>query len=280
MVETFKNMKGLINFILSLAFFFVIISCDKNEDESIGKTAPVVDLGEDITMLEKMPIPLDAGNPGATYLWSTGETTQVIMVDTTGVYWVKVSNEGGSDSDTIVAELMYETIQVETGFGNFRIWLYNQTPLHKSNFISLTEGSFYNNLIFHRVILNFVIQGGDPGGTGAGGPGYTIPAEIIPGLDHDYGAVGAARMGDDVNPEKESNGSQFYIVTNPNGRPDLNGDYTVFAYVFDGIEIVYEISEIPVDANYRPESDVIMNSVTKDYFTAKELEDSFGFAIP
>lgn len=273
-------MKGLINFILFLVFFSVIISCEKKEDEPIATAAPVVDLGEDISLLENMPIPLDAGNPGATYLWSTGETTQVIMVDTTGVYWVKVSNEAGSSSDTVIAELMYRTIQVETDFGNFKLWLCHQTPLHRTNFISLTESSFYNDLIFHRVMLDFVIQGGDPEGTGFGGPGYTIPAEIVPGLNHDYGAVGAARLGDDVNPEKESNGSQFYIVTNPNGRPDLNGDYTVFAYVFDGIEIVYEISEVPVDVNFKPESDVTMNSVTIEYFTAKELEENFDFVIP
>ena len=82
------------------------------------------------------------------------------------------------------------------------------------------------------------------------------------------------------NPEKESNGSQFYIVTNPNGRSDLDGDYTVFGYVFDGMENVYEISEVPVDVNFRPNVDVILNSVSIDYLTAKELEDNFGFEIP
>ncbi len=249
-------------------------------DTLVGEDPPIVELGDDIILSEGDFFEIDAGNEGATYLWSTGETTQIISVDTTGIYWVSVTNSGGTNLDTINIDLAYKTIHMETDYGNFRIWLYSNTPLHKANFIDLTEDSFYNNLIFHRVVLNFVIQGGDPEGTGFGGPGYTIPAEIISGLNHDYGALGAARMPDNVNPERESNGSQFYIVTNPNGRHDLNGDYTVFGYVFNGIENVYEISEVPVDANFKPIDDVTMNAVTIDYLTAQDLEEDFGFVIP
>lgn len=97
--------------------------------------------------------------------------------------------------------------------------LYNETPVHRDNFIKLTSGGFYDGTSFHRVIENFMIQGGDPnskegekGAPGNGGPGYTLPAEISPQFFHKKGALCAARKGDNINPEKESSGSQFYIV--------------------------------------------------------------------
>jgi len=189
---------------------------------------------------------------------------------------VQVSSCSHTDSDTVLVEVSYPTIKIETGFGNFRIWLYNETPLHKANFLDLTNQSFYDGLIFHRVVEDFVIQGGDPDGTGFGGPGYTIPAEIIPGLDHDYGAVGAARQASIM----DSNGSQFYIVCDQNGEPGLNGDYTVFGIIFEGIDVVYDISLVPVDANHKPDDDVIMNDVKAEYYTAQELSSQFGFILP
>jgi cyclophilin family peptidyl-prolyl cis-trans isomerase len=111
-------------------------------------------------------------------------------------------------------------VRVETIYGNIDIQLYNETPLHRDNFVKLIREGFYDKLLFHRVIENFMIQGGDPGSRnagpdarlGSGGPGYTITAEINEGLFHKKGAIAAARQGDNVNPEKESSGSQFYIV--------------------------------------------------------------------
>ncbi|TVR71730.1 MAG: peptidylprolyl isomerase [Marinilabiliales bacterium] len=111
-------------------------------------------------------------------------------------------------------------VRVETVYGNMDIMLFNETPLHRDNFIKLIEDGFYEDLLFHRVIDNFMIQGGDPvsrnatGDTqpGSGGPGYTIPAEIHDHLYHRKGALAAARLGDNVNPDRESSGSQFYIV--------------------------------------------------------------------
>ncbi len=111
-------------------------------------------------------------------------------------------------------------ILIETEFGNIKLVLYNQTPLHRDNMLRLIKEGFYENLLFHRVIQNFMIQGGDPASKnaalgarlGSGGPEYTLPAEIVPELFHKRGALAAARMGDNVNPEKRSSGSQFYIV--------------------------------------------------------------------
>ncbi len=174
----------------------------------------------------------------------------------------------------------YEVVKVETDFGDCMIWLYDTTYLHKENFLTLTEQGFYNNLIYHRVIFDFVIQGGDPDGTGSGGPGYDIPAEIVDGLNHDYGAVGAARLPVNVNPDRESNGSQYYIVCDPDGEPDLDSLYTVFGIVFSGMESVFEISKVAVDTNDRPIDDVYMNKLSIEKYTEQELKDNFDFDIP
>lgn len=109
---------------------------------------------------------------------------------------------------------------IETKFGPIKAMLYNETPKHRDNFIKLVNDGFYDSLLFHRVIKNFMIQGGDPGSKnapankplGSGGPGYKIDAEFVNGLFHKKGALAAAREGDQVNPDKQSSGSQFYIV--------------------------------------------------------------------
>jgi cyclophilin family peptidyl-prolyl cis-trans isomerase len=275
--------KKVVLALIVLCLFALLPACEKEKEPPCEGPA-TVNLGNDTIIREGEALVLDAGNPGAEFLWSNGSATQKITVDTSGTYWVQVKNcyAAVSDtivSDTIVVSLRYPTVRVETGFGHFRIWLYHNTPLHRSNFFSLTDSGFYNGLLFHRVDFNFVIQGGDPEGTGWGGPGYTIPAEIVPGNTHQYGAVGAARLGDDVNPDKESNGSQYYIVCDPNGEPFLNGKYSVFGFVFSGMDVVFEISQTPVDANDRPLEDVAMDNLEIEFFTAAELQSLFNFSI-
>jgi cyclophilin family peptidyl-prolyl cis-trans isomerase len=112
-------------------------------------------------------------------------------------------------------------LMMETSKGTMKIKLYDETPQHRDNFVKLAEAGFYDSLLFHRVINEFMIQGGDPDSKdaapgamlGNGGPGYQIPAEInYPALFHKKGALAAARTGDNVNPERQSSGSQFYIV--------------------------------------------------------------------
>ena len=163
-------------------------------------------------------------------------------------------------------------VLLETSLGDIKIKLYNETPLHRDNFIKLVNEKFYDGVLFHRVIKNFMIQTGDPNskealaGTqseagaskplGAGGPGYTIPAEILPDFKHKKGAVAAARMGDQVNPKKESSGSQFYIVHNDNGTPHLDGGYTVFGEVLEGLEVVDKIATVQTAPGDRPVEDV------------------------
>jgi len=174
----------------------------------------------------------------------------------------------------------YEVVKVETDFGDFMIWLYDETPLHRDNFLDLTRQGFYDSLIYHRVVDDFVVQGGDPEGTGYGGPGYTIPAEIIDSMHHQYGAVGAARQSDYWNPERESNGSQYYIVCDPDGEPLLDSLYTIFGFVFSGMDAVFDISKVDVDTNYRPYQDVYMKKLSVEKYTAAELENDFSFVIP
>jgi peptidyl-prolyl cis-trans isomerase B (cyclophilin B) len=117
-------------------------------------------------------------------------------------------------------QIMNTRIKVTTSLGVMVVELYNETPLHRDNFIKLVKEGFYNDLLFHRCIKGFMAQGGDPDSRGAapakalgmGGPGYTVPAEFNANFVHKKGALAAARQGDQMNPKRASSGSQFYIV--------------------------------------------------------------------
>ena len=147
------------------------------------------------------------------------------------------------------------TVLLETSLGNIRIGLnVDEAPRTTQNFVKLVEQGFYNGLTFHRVIPGFVVQGGDPLGDGTGGPGYTVPAEI--GLAHVRGAVAMARQGDQVNPERASSGSQFYIALQD--LPTLDGQYTVFGQVVEGMETVDAIAQAETNQQDRPVNDVII----------------------
>jgi peptidyl-prolyl cis-trans isomerase B (cyclophilin B) len=187
-------------------------------------------------------------------------------------------------------------VQITTTLGEIVIELYNQTPVHRDNFIKLVKDNFYDDLLFHRVIRSFMIQGGDPNSRnaqpgqmlGSGDIGYTLPAEFKPELIHTRGALAAARQGDQVNPEKRSSGCQFYIVqgqvfsreqmeqmnenrnpkwteeqielyTTVGGTPHLDGGYTVFGHVVSGLDVVEKISLLPTDRSDRPLEDVRMS---------------------
>ncbi len=135
----------------------------------------------------------------------------------------------------------YTKAILQTDKGTITLELFpKEAPITVSNFVNLSRGGFFNNLIFHRVEPNFVIQGGDPEGTGRGGPGYTLPAEIKNNPHkHVEGALACARTGDAVNPEKRSSGSQFYITLAP--TPFLDGNYTVFGRVTAGMDVVKKV---------------------------------------
>lgn len=193
-------------------------------------------------------------------------------------------------------------VRLVTNMGDIIITLFNETPAHRDNFLKLTREGYYDGLLFHRVIKNFMIQAGDPDSRGAeagkflgdGGPGYTLPLEVdLPRHYHYRGAVGAAREPDDVNPERRSSGSQFYIVwgqrqsyddlkyarqrveeaTNgeaeitdemakiyekTGGAPHLDGQYTVFGEMEAGEDVVKAIQSVETDENDRPLTDVVI----------------------
>jgi cyclophilin family peptidyl-prolyl cis-trans isomerase len=161
-------------------------------------------------------------------------------------------------------------VLLQTSLGNITLKLYNETHLHRDNFVKLVESGFYDGLLFHRVISDFMIQGGDPESKnapagarlGSGSPGYTIPAEIIPQFKHKKGALAAARTN---NPQRASSGSQFYIVHNNAGTPFLDGEYTVFGETIDGFDVIDKIATVGKDAFDRPVVDVkiIKASVVK-----------------
>ncbi|MEZ0452313.1 peptidylprolyl isomerase [Sphingobacterium thalpophilum] len=196
---------------------------------------------------------------------------------------------------TFAATPVYKYVQIVTDKGTCVLRLYNETPKHRDNFVKLAKSKYYDGMLFHRVIQNFMIQGGDPdsknavGGAqlGNGGPGYTIPAEIQDGLFHKKGTIGAAR---DNNPAKASSGSQFYLVqgkvftaedldrlektrmngkkfsdlqrqayTTIGGTPHLDWNYTVFGELVKGVDIIDQIAAVKTDKHDRPEVDQKMS---------------------
>ena len=163
-------------------------------------------------------------------------------------------------------------VLIKTSLGDITVKLYNDTPLHRDNFIKLINEGWYNNSPFHRVINNFMIQGGH-NEDGRVDPGYTIPAEFRSNHIHKKGALAAARQGDQVNPKKASSGCQFYIVqgnvlteahiqmykqrygltfteeqveayTTVGGTPHLDGEYTVFGEVVEGLDVIDKIAKV------------------------------------
>lgn len=188
-----------------------------------------------------------------------------------------------------------DLVLLSTEFGDMKIMLYDETPIHKENFLKLVKEGAYDGSTFHRVIQKFMIQGGSPktkineDGTPmeTGETEHRLPAEFVEGLYHKKGAVAAARQGDGVNPEKKSSGYQFYIVQgkpfNNNqlagmekrsgitytdeqkevyntigGTPHLDGSYTVFGEVIEGLEVIDKIAAVQTDSRDKPLEDVRM----------------------
>lgn len=149
-------------------------------------------------------------------------------------------------------------VVMETNHGTFEIELFmDECPITAGNFKELTEKEFYDDLVFHRIIENFMIQSGDPNGDGTGGPDYSIEAEDSAlALKHNYGSISMANSG-----SPDTAGSQFFIVTNPDGTPDLDGSYAVFGKVVSGMDVVDRISRQPVTDNGQGEQSSPINPV-------------------
>lgn len=215
-----------------------------------------------------------------------------------GSYTVKLTatNEEGKSSSkekkVTIAPPKRCLVLIETSMGNMIAEIFDSTPLHQDNFVKMVEQSYYDSLLFHRVINGFMIQGGDPESRnappkkmlGSGGPGYTIKAEFLDSLAHVKGALAAARTN---NPQKRSSGSQFYIVQGRpvtdaelnkkegsadfryprhvreayaelGGTPFLDQEYTVFGRVIEGLEVIDDIASVSTNSSNRPKEDVWM----------------------
>lgn len=241
------------------------------------------------------------------YVWDFGDYTQSDKENPThkyrfsGNYTVKLYALYGGKRKVIEKQVVIDApegeclILIETEFGDMKVRLYDETPRHRDNFIKLAEEGFYDGTLFHRVMDGFMIQGGDPDSKGAapgivlgmGGPDYTIAPEFNPELLHYKGVLATARQADVYNPEKESNGSQFYIVHGGQitdamltryqqrkgikytkeqrskykkigGAPQLDMEYTVFGEVVEGLEVIDKIAAQKVDPRNRPIQDVKM----------------------
>ena len=181
-----------------------------------------------------------------------------------------------SDTNSIVSNMEKPkenpVVVLKTNLGTMKINLFDATPAHRDNFLKLADENFYEGVKFHRVISGFMVQGGDPlsrednrrDAWGTGGPGYTVPAEFVDTLHHCKGAVAAARLGDMANPRRASSGSQFYIVHSESGCRHLDGQYTVFGQVIEGLEVIDKIAALPVDAYDRPLTPCFIESVTRE----------------
>jgi cyclophilin family peptidyl-prolyl cis-trans isomerase len=158
---------------------------------------------------------------------------------------------------TALPENLYFNIKVK-GHGTMKVQFYTKdAPKNVANVANLGIKGFYNGLTFHRLIPGFMIQGGDPSGNGTGGPGYTIPAEIK--RRHEKGSMAMARTGDQVNPERRSSGSQFYICFQP--TPQLDGQYTVIGKLVEGMDVLDKLEKIPTGAMDKPTKPVVMEQV-------------------
>jgi len=168
--------------------------------------------------------------------------------------------------NTQISEPVFDIV---TSHGTMRVKLYSKTPKHRDNFVKLVKEKYYDGIRFHRVIEGFMIQTGDPFSRdttmidrwGQGGPDYTVPAEFVNEYWHKKGALAAARKGDMANPTKASSGSQFYIVHDENACLHLDGQYSIFGEVIDGLNVIDKIAVVPTDMYDRPYEDVIIQTI-------------------
>ncbi len=174
-------------------------------------------------------------------------------------------------------------ITISTPYGDMKALLFEDTPMHKENFIALGKAGVYDGVTFHRVIDRFMIQTGDPKTRKkpltekqrALIP-EMIPAEINPEHSHVYGAIGAARRGNNVNPYKNSSPTQFYIIENHNGAPHLDGEYTVFGQVMSGLQVIDSVATLVTGENDKPLKNIRIK-VFVDVVKKSEVEKFYYF---
>ena len=190
--------------------------------------------------------------------------------------FIACSEKEETDTTNQPTESTYDIGVVETRLGSMYFWLYDETPKHKEMFIDLANQSHYNQFTFNRVVRNFVVQGGCPDSVSyfENSP-YLLDPEFRDSIGHIYGALG---MGRDDNPDKQSNGCQFYIVCRESGLPQLDSNYMIFGQIVKGTDVLETIESQKVDVNDKPLEDIPLNVYIRKY-TEKELLDSLGLQL-
>ncbi len=185
-----------------------------------------------------------------------------------------MSNTCSPDKDQVVT--------LSTKFGDIKLVLFDDTPIHKENFLKLVESGAYDGTIFHRVIKGFMIQGGDLSTKENATKNLsdsTMTAEIKANHLHRRGAVAAARMGDNVNPERRSSNSQFYIVEKDNGANHLDGQYTVFGQVISGFEVIDKVAEQRTSHGDRPVEQIV-GTFKVEQIAKEKITEEYGYKYP
>ncbi len=226
---------------LALVAVLLLAACAPTTTTPVA-TVPEPTATEAVAAAPATPVPSPAAGEGATATPDTRPTVPAPPADgSRPLADIPAAERNERFSGPAATYVKPNTIYIATFVtdkGNIVAELYQDTPESLNNFVTLALNGFYDGLTFHRVEPGFVIQGGDPAGTGMGGPGYTIPAEIKHG--HPRGVLAWARTGDQVNPERRSSGSQFYITIGD--ASFLDGAYTVFGYIIEGMDVADQIA--------------------------------------
>jgi cyclophilin family peptidyl-prolyl cis-trans isomerase len=273
--------------IIFLPLLLLASSCKKKDDATPKE--PVAAYSYTATAW-KVDFQSTSLNNPTSVLWDFGDGSQDSGATVSHVYAnpgdypvkITVSNTVGSSVFADTIELKQQIIEISTTYGSMYMYLYNETPKHRDNFLKLAGEGFFNGTTFHRIVPDFVIQGGDPNSKdadttndGTGGPGYDIDFSAPPQLKHIYGAVGAASNGSMA----PSSGSQFYIVTATAGASFLNGKYTTFGLIIKGMDVAQQIVVQPRNGDDRPYINIPMQ-ITIHEKTRAEVMADYGFSIP
>ena len=236
--------------LLTITCFITVLTCGctqgektKPEGKSIDEiTAKLFAPGAEVD--KKLSESTPSKGPGIVQDTSRGENTPEPFEGASDIAGYPIPNVSAgafmiSDEDSLTGKAWDDLrATIHTTKGPIVIKFYHDAaPRHVENFVFLARAEYYNGMVFHRYEPGFVIQGGDPDGTGQGGPGYKVLEEIS--LKHTKGAVAAARQGDDVNPARSSSGSQYYICLDE--LTQLDGQYTVWGQVTDGMNVVMQL---------------------------------------
>jgi len=275
----------LLSLIIASAFIF---SCKKATNNPSG-THPVASFLISTNGYQVSFMNATTGNP-TSYSWNFGDASALDTARnpthtyaTSGTYHVVLTanNKAGSDTFGMNVVVYEQVVDIHTRFGDMYLWLYNEMPIYKANYLKNVTTHLYDSTTFHRCVPNFVIQGGDSLSKGAdqsmagtGGPD-NLPFIYVKTLTHIYGAVGAASQA----AKGPGNNWQFYIVTNKSGDHQLDGNYAVFGYIMSGMNTALTIQSQPQNAANNMPNTPIRMSCTILNETKAQILANYGYTV-